>query len=183
MEAWTDLYQELVAIVKQKLPQIEWQDLWHDQVSYLTEELPFPTPALFYSFNIKGCDDKGLLIQDCDTQIDMYLFFETFGDTYDGSHNQAGASSFLSSLTDLHKAFHGKSGTNFGTLRRVALKQEESGGAGNLYRISFESNIEDASAQAEYSDQTVNDITVDLSSTSTQRPTNEDDSPLYHIQT
>lgn len=181
MEAWDDLYQELAAKINKELPVIEWIDLWHDQVAYLTEELPFPTPALFLSFNTLGCDDKGLLIQDCDTQIDMYLFYETFSDTYRGSYNQGSALDFLKTLTKVHQTFHGKSGSNHGTLRRVGMGKEESGGAGNLYRISFGCIIEDASAKHDYPDTPVPEIAVE--SSKIERPAVLDDSPLFIVDT
>lgn len=181
MEAWTNLYTELVGIAKAKLPEIEWLDLWHDQVGYLTAELPFPSPALFFSFNVTACDDKGLLQQDCDMSITMYLFFETFSDTYDGAFNQAGALDFLTTMTKIHQAFHGKSGVNFGTLRRTGMKQEESGGAGNLYSITFASIVEDASATPVFDSTEVNEVTVDNEPFT--RPSNVDTEPLYHIQT
>ena len=180
MEAWTDLYKELTEVIKTKTPEIEWIDLWHEQVSYLTDELPFPSPAVFISFNTMSCDDKGQLIQDCETQIDFYLFFETFSDTYVGSYNQDSAINFLRILTKLHTAFHGLSGANFNTMRRVDMRREESGDAGNLYRISFACVIEDASAQVEYDQQSVNE--VDFSKGPITRPDPTDGEPLYDIR-
>lgn len=129
------------------LPDIKWVDLWHEQISFLTEELPFSTPALFIGFSTIALDDRGILVQDCDTQIDMYLFFETFSDTYWGSYNQDRALDFLESLTKLHALFHGKSGKNYSGMRRVDMRREDSGGAGNLYRISFQCLVTDYSAQ------------------------------------
>ncbi len=179
MEAWTDLYTELAERISAKIPEIEWVDLWHEQVSYLTEELPFPTPAVFIGFSTNSCEDLSQLIQECDTQIDFYLFFETFSDTYQGSYNQAGAIDYLRLLTKLHTCFHGISGINFQTMRRVDTRREDSGGAGNLYRISFNCNLEDASAQKEFNENTVNDIVVlreDI-----ERPSSTDEEPLFHL--
>lgn len=76
MEYWTDLYKEIAARITDNLPEIAWVDLWHEQVNYLTEELPFPVPAVFLAFDTIQTDDRGKLIQDCNTQIDMYLFYE-----------------------------------------------------------------------------------------------------------
>ncbi len=59
MNYWTDLYTEIAEKAKDKLPEIEWVDLWHDQISYLTEELPFSTPALFIGFSTIAIDDRG----------------------------------------------------------------------------------------------------------------------------
>jgi hypothetical protein len=181
MEAWTDLYQELADKIKDKLTDIQWLDLWHEQVSYLTEEVPFPTPAIFIAFNTRNCDDKGLLIQDVETQIDLYLFYETFSDTYQGSYNKDSAIDFLKLLTKIHTLFHGKSGENFGTLRRTDMKQEESGGSGNLYRISFECVIEDASAQVQHEKQQVNEVAI--INENPVKPSTVDANPLYAIET
>ena len=164
-----------------QLEDIEWLDLWHDQVNYLTEELPFPTPAVFFAFNTNECEDLGQLAQKCDTQIDMYLFYETFSDTYVGSYNQGSALNYLKLLTKIHTAFHGASGDNFQTMRRVDMRREESGGAGNLYRISFSCNIEDASAQVESIKQVVNE--VDVKQENYERPAVTDDEALFHVQT
>jgi hypothetical protein len=179
MEAWTGLYLEIAKRISDNLPEIAWVDLWHEQIQYLTTELPFPVPAIFIAFNTKSCDDQSLLIQDCDTQIDMYLFYETFSDTYQGAYNQENALDYLLTLTKIHTLFHGVSGNNFGTMRRVDMKKEDSGGAGNLYRISFASIIEDASAMQESTMQAVNEINVQNEPIS--RPSPVDDTPLYII--
>ncbi len=180
MKAWTDLYKEIAQIINTKLQQIRWVDLWHEQVSYLTEELPFPTPSVFIGFQTNQCDDKGQLIQDCDLQVDFYLFYESFSDTYSGAYNQESAIEFLRLLTQIHTTFHGLSGDNFNTMRRVDVRREESGDAGNLYRISFVCIIEDASAQAEFNQQPVNE--VDLSKGPISRPDSTDNEPLYDIR-
>ena len=160
MEAYTDLYNEIAQRINTKIPEVKWVDLWHEQVSFLTEELPFPTPAVFIGFTTNNCDDLMQLIQQCDMQVDFYLFFETFSDTYQGAYNQSSAISFLRLLTKLHSCFHGVSGTHFQTMRRVDMRREDSGGAGNLYRISFNCNVEDASAQHEYNKTKVNEVVI-----------------------
>jgi len=179
MEAWTDLYTEIGTTINTKLDEIRWIDLWHDQVSYLTDELPFPVPAVFISFNTISCNDKGLLIQDCDTQVDLYLYYETFSDTYQGSFNQDSAIEFMRSVTKLHQAFHGTSGVNFSSMRRVDMRREESGGAGNLYRISFACIVEDASAKVLYDNQMVNEVVIERTDTETDSII--DDNQLYFI--
>jgi hypothetical protein len=147
MQYWTELYREIAGKITANLPEVAWVDLWHDQVSFLTEELPFDTPAVFTGFSTVTIDDRGTLVQDCDTQVDLYLFFETFSDTYATSYNQDRALDFLNTLTRLHALFHGKSGINYSAMRRVDMRREESGGAGNLYRISFQCLVTDYSAQ------------------------------------
>jgi len=160
MHYWTDLYLELANKIKDNSSQISWVDLWHEQVSYLTEELPFPTPSVFISFNLLSADDKGMNGQLCNTQVDFYLFYETFSDTYLGSVNQNSATNFLNQLTELHKLFHATSGTNYFEMRRVGMNREESGGAGNLYKISFQCVVDDMSAIPDITEQEVNEIDI-----------------------
>ena len=183
MEAWTDLYQEIAQRINDKLPDIAWVDLWHEQIQFLTEELPFPTPAVFIAFNTTSCSDKGLLIQNCEIQVDMYLFYETFSDTYQGSYNQGSAIDYLRTLTKLHSIFHGISGTNFNSMRRIDMKREDSGDAGNLYRISFSCIVEDSSAMAEYEQQEVTETIIDNSSAPIGRQPSIDTAPLFMIET
>lgn len=161
-----------------QLEDIKWVDLWHEQVSYLTEELPFPTPSIFIAFNTNSCNDIGLHIQECDVQIDFYLFYETFSDSYMGSYNQTSAIDFLRLLTEINQAFHGVSGTNFQTMRKVNMNREESGGSGNLYKISFACNIEDASAKKEFVDKEVNEIIIKRENITKAQP---DAEPLFVI--
>lgn len=179
MQYWTDLYTEIAEKAKDKLPEIEWVDLWHDQISYLTEELPFSTPALFIGFSTIAIDDRGLLAQDCDVQIDIYLFYETFSDTYLGSYNKDRALDYLNTLTRLHALFHGRSGTNYSEMRRVDIRREESGGAGNLYRISFQCKVIDYSAQVLYDE--MQDPNRDLQIEKGGIPDKENEPPLYDI--
>lgn len=161
MQYWNDLYLEIANKVKDNITQIAWVDLWHEQVSYLTDELPFPTPSVFIAFNMLDTTDKGLKGQLCNTQIDLYLFYETFSDTYLGSVNQGSALDFLTQLTELHKLFHGTSGANYSEMRRVDMKREESGGAGNLYRISFQCIVDDMSAMPVVVPQEVDEIDIE----------------------
>lgn len=123
------------------LPEFEHIDLWHDQVNYLSEEHPFPTPAVFLEFNTLQVDDAGELMQTTVLQVDFHIFYETLADTYEGADIQDEALMYLDLLLLVGLMFHGRSGTCFHQMRRTGTMREESGGAGNLYRISFETNI------------------------------------------
>lgn len=162
---YTDLFKELSNILQDRLeflskipdeyaelrerlealPEFEHIDLWHDQVNYLSEEHPFPTPAVFLEFNTLQVDDAGVLMQTTNLQVDMHVFYETFSDTYEGAVMQKEALDYLDLLLLVGLMFHGRSGMNFHQMRRTGTMREESGGAGNLYRISFETNISEFS--------------------------------------
>lgn len=177
MEFWNDLYKELAEKITSDLEQIRWVDLWHEQVSYLTTELPFPTPSVFLAFNSVDVEDMGLLSQQINTQVDCYLFFETFSDTYTGAYNQGSALEFLEQLTELHKLLHGTDGENYTEMRRMDLKREDSGNTGNLYRISFQCMVYDNSANKQYEDKEIKDIDIQKGNRPQQTET-----PTFYIE-
>lgn len=166
MESWSDLYLEMAEILAADLSEeeidkfeilntlqgfenktpVNWIDLWHNQVNFLSEELNFPTPSVFFSYRTKQVDDMGEKIQQITLQIDCFLFYETFADTFQGSFNQEDAMRFLKILDFINSRFHGSSGNNYNSMRKIGFNPEDTGGAGNLYKIVFECIIRDESA-------------------------------------
>lgn len=134
------LYERMAA-----LPVIEHVDLWHDQVDYLSEEHPFPTPAVFFGFTTLNVADNGELMQTTDLQVDIYVFWETFSDTYEGAVMKEEALMYLDLLLMVGLMFHGRSGEHFHQMRRSGTFRQESGGSGNLYRLQFQTNINEFS--------------------------------------
>lgn len=197
---WTDCYKELKDMIRNRedflslipdeyadlrekmmnAPEIEHIDMWHEQVSFLDEEHSFPSPAVFIEFNTLDIEDEGLLVQRLHTQIDFRLFFETYADTYDGAVMQEEALAFLDLLTLLGMMFHGKSGLSFGTLRRTHVGREESGGAGNMYRISFECEIMDYTTMELSSQADIKDREIKISNGSIPEKV-ESEEPLYDL--
>lgn len=162
---YTDLFKELSNIVEnrseflskipddyaelrerlEELPDFQHIDLWHGQVDYLSEEHPFPSPAIFFEFNTLQVDDTGELVQHTDLQVDMHVFWETFSDTYQGARMQEEALLYMDLLLLVGLMFHGRSGEHFHQMRRSGTQREESGGSGNLYRISFQTLVSEFS--------------------------------------
>lgn len=142
-----EIYSNLNTIVgsEDKSP-IRWIDLWHNQVNFLEEELEFPTPAVFLSFRSKEIQDLGERLQQMNLQVDVYLFYETFANTFTGSFNQEDALNFIGILDFINSRMHGITGNNFSSMRKTGFAPEDTGNAGNLYRITFECFIHDASA-------------------------------------
>lgn len=150
LQGWDKLYQELAVKVNTEIPAINWIDLWHNQVGFLVEEHPFPTPALFFAFRILSVEDQSEKVQLVTLQIDMFYFYETFLDTYQGAYNEEDALDYLDILTALHKLFHASSGVNYSEMRRTGLAAVDTGSSGNLYRQTFICNTVDASALKVY---------------------------------
>lgn len=161
MQQWTDLYLELSNKINDNLHEIRWVDLWHNQVNFLETEHPFPTPAVFFAFRSKIIDDVGNNVQTLTIQVDVYLYFETFDDTYLGSHNQQSALDFLTNLTDIYALLHGTSGENYSEMRRTDIHPVDTGNAGNLYRQVFECVLQDYAASKNYEDTTASDLIIE----------------------
>ena len=160
MENWKDLYTELAERASQ-IETLEWVDLWHNQINFLGEEHPFPTPALFLDFRILNAEDQGEHNQEATVQIGMYFYYETFLDTFQNAYNQDDALEYLDTLTELHRCFHGSSGNTFAEMSRTGLQPVDTGNAGNLYLITFSCRILDVSAAKEWDGATPNDLKVE----------------------
>ena len=161
MQNWKELYTELSDKINDNLTDIRWIDLWHNQVNFLETEHPFPTPAVFLAFRSKAIDDVGNNVQNVTLQVDVYLYFETFADTYRGSHNQESALDFLTNLNDIYALLQGSSGENYSNMRRTDIHPVDTGNAGNLYRQVFECVLMDYAACKAYDDATANDVVIE----------------------
>ncbi len=161
MQNWKDLYGELAEKLTDNIDNLQWVDLWHNQVGFLEDEHPFPTPAVFFGFRSSGIADAGDKVQQVSLQIDIYVYYETFADTYKGSFNQDDALAFLDMLDDIHRQLHGSNGENYSSMRRVAFSPVDTGNAGNLYLITFSCELVDQTAQPEWVQVKACDIQVE----------------------
>ncbi len=160
MQNWKDLYLEHAEMIKADLAAVEWIDLWHNQVNFLEDEHPFNTPAIFLSYRTIQTDDVGQKVQKGRWQVDIRIFYETFADTYVDAVNQESALQFLNIAQGIYALFHGSNGTNYSSMRHIGFAPEDTGNAGNLYRISFECTLMDYSAVRNYAEHEINEIDV-----------------------
>lgn len=161
MQNWSELYTELCAVIADNVPGVKWLDLWHNQVSFLEEELPFPTPAVFFNFRIMETEDAGERVQRVRLQVDAYVFYETFANTYHGSANKGDALSFLNLLNDVYACLHGSSGTSWSEMRRIGMNPVDTGSAGNLYQITFECWLMDYAARRQWEEGTGDEVDIE----------------------
>jgi hypothetical protein len=160
MQAWDELYIEL-AEKAAEIEGIKWVDLWHNQVGFLEEEHAFPAPAIFLAFRSLDIEDMAELMQNVRLQVEVYLFYETFADTYKGAVNQQSALSFLKMLTDINVTFHGKTGNNYNEMRRVGFSAVDTGSTGNLYQVVFECTLLDETCKKVYHDAETEEIDIE----------------------
>lgn len=174
MQNFKDLYTELATKLAAKIPAIKWIDLWHNQVNFLSEEHPFPTPAVFLNFRILQADDTGLRVQKLRMQIDCFVYYETFADTYHQSWNQSAALEFLNLLNDIQATLHASDGENYSGMRRIGLNPVDTGDAGNTYQVSFECTLIDYAAQLQWTDAEVDEVQVEKGNAPITPPEKDD---------
>lgn len=150
MQNFRVLYTELADLLTVKITAIQWIDLWNSQVYNLDGEHPFPAPAVFLAFRSSRMDDAGVKLQKVLMQVDVFLFYETFLDTFKGAYNQVEALAFLDIIDAINKELHGSSGNSYSDMKRVSFSPVDTGGAGNLYSITYTCELMDYSAVKEW---------------------------------
>ena len=147
---WVKAYLELVEIIKEKVPEVRWQDLWMEQTSQEGVEYPFATPAVFYQFDTNDIVNKGENEQDLHVYVTVLLALDTVADSHDGSLNQEHALRFGGIMRQIHKAFHGRAGVHFSKLTRVAIRKEVAPPYVQLYSQTYATVITDMGATPVY---------------------------------
>ncbi|GGA84573.1 hypothetical protein GCM10008015_26700 [Flavobacterium palustre] len=161
MQNFKELYTELAGLLSDKIPAIEWVDLWNSQIYNLEGEHPFPAPAVFLAFRSNRMDDAGVKLQKVELQVDVFLFYETFLDTFNGAYNQEEALAFLDIMDEINKLLHGSSGTAYSNMRRISFSPVDTGGAGNLYNITYRCELMDYSAVKEWEEDSFADMQIE----------------------
>jgi len=159
MGTWKNVYKEL----GEKLSAIEgisWVDLWNSQVYNLEGEHPFPAPAIFLAFRSNVMSDTAEKIQSVQAQVDVFLFYETFLDTFNGAYNQDEALDFLDHMDEINKLLHGSDGATYKSMRRISFSPVDTGGAGNLYSITYTCLLVDHTAQKEWEEGSFRDLEI-----------------------
>lgn len=152
MQNWRDLYGELATKLTTAIPDLKWVDLWHNQINFLDDEHPFPTPAVFLGFRSQSIEDISDKVQKVKLQVDVYVFYESFLDTFEGAYNKDAALGFLDIFDGINKTLHGSDGDNYTSMRRIAFSPIDTGNSGNLYLATYSCELFDISAQPTWVD-------------------------------
>lgn len=161
MQNWKSLYKELADKIADNVEAIKWVDLWNSQVYNLEGEHPFPAPAVFLAFRSNSVEDTGVKVQKVNLQVDVFLFYETFLDTFKGAYNQQTALDFLDSLDKINAILHGSEGENYSSMRRVSFSPVDTGGSGNLYSVTYNCILMDYSATPEYEEGSFGEMEIE----------------------
>ena len=162
MKDLKNLYLELEKRISDNVFEIKTIDLWSEQVSFMAEEHPFKSPAVFFGFRSLEPKNISEKVQHLTMQVDTYLFYETFADTSKGSKKQDKALGFLDLLTKINACLHGSSGKYFHEMNRVGFNPVETGGAGILYVQRYQFTMIDDSAQILYNNLKFENMEVEV---------------------
>ncbi|MEO6176957.1 MAG: hypothetical protein ABIP27_17520 [Flavobacterium circumlabens] len=162
MKDFKNLYLEHEKRISDNVAEIRHSDLWSEQVSFMAEEHPFKSPAVFFGYRILSAEDQAEGIQDLLIQVDVYLFYETFADTSKGSKKQQKALDFLDLLTKINACFHASNGIYYSNMRRTGFSPVETGGAGILYVQRYVCSMIDDSAKELYVNMKFDNIEIDV---------------------
>ena len=162
MKDLKNLYLEHEKRVSDNIPEIKHLDLWSEQVSFMADEHPFKSPAVFFAYRILAAEDQGEKTQELRMQVDVYLFYETFSDTHKGSKKQNKALDFLDLLTKINACFHASFGTYYSNMRRTGFNPVETGGSGILYVQRYELVMLDDSASILYENMKFEEMEVEV---------------------
>lgn len=160
MQNFKELYKELSEIISDNIDQIRWVDLWNSQVYNLENEHPFPAPAIFLAFRSNSMTDNGVKVQNVNMQVDVFVFYETFLDTFKGAYNQDEALNFLDIMDQVNSLLHGSAGDNYSSMKRVSFSPVDTGGSGNLWSITYNCTLIDYSATKKFEEGGFNDVVV-----------------------
>lgn len=150
MKDLKNLYLEHQTRISDNMEEIKTIDLWSEQISFMADEHPFKSPAVFFGYRVLSAEDQGDKNQELRLQVDVYLFYETFADTAKGSKRQQKALDFLDLLTKINACFHATFGNYYSNMRRTGFNPVETGGAGILYVQRYELIMIDDSAAELY---------------------------------
>lgn len=158
MQNFVALYKELADKLSNNIATLRWVDLWNSQVYNLENENPLPAPAIFLAFRSNDMQDIGVKVQKVKTQVDVFVYYETFFDTYRGAYNQDQALEYLNMLDKVNQLLHASQGESYSSMRRVSYSPIDTAGAVNLWNIVYECEIMDYSANKEYQEGQFEDL-------------------------
>lgn len=180
IQDWIEAYKEIAGKIRTGIDKIKWVDMWTGQVNFLSEEYPFPSPAVFLAFRTEDIESLGGGVQDINCLVDFYLFYESMADSHHGSPSMDSALIFGKLLREIHQLFHGKSGESYSAMDRKGFRPIETGGSGILYQVTYATIIRDYSGSLATGDEVDLDQ-VGFSSEPGAAPEPEEEEPLFQI--
>jgi len=100
MNVRKEIYKTLSPVIN-GITAIEWVDLWKAQMNRPKEHYPFGFPAVFIGINNISYQDMTLGTKEGRAQIDLYVFFDKYGDTFAGADDQDNSLLILDTLDEI----------------------------------------------------------------------------------
>jgi len=120
----------------------EWLDLWKAQVGTNKEkQYPFNFLAGFISINRINWQDMVGDVKEGTTTIEVYLFFDKYGDTFDGADDQTTSLEILDTVDQVAEDLHWLETDPFKELTQISEEDLTTAYDRPAYRLTFETII------------------------------------------
>lgn len=119
-------------------------DWWNEQTEF--DEYEFDTPACFIDIFVPKTEAMGQMGTNPTLQIDIYVAFDTFAESYRGSSNQETALEFLEILARVNEQTNGYTAPEVGNLSIINAGPFRTASQRNVYRLSYGTDVIDQSA-------------------------------------
>ncbi|HXU28143.1 MAG TPA: hypothetical protein VN698_13010 [Bacteroidia bacterium] len=160
---WIEAYKELCTLIKAKVTEVKYTDLWYQQIDFEQKEYPFPRHSVFFEFFCDRTETIGGGAQDMYTSISVYHVFYTYSDTFDEATNQATAFEFGDVIRKINNSLQGTEGVNFSSLNRTGFKRYPADSYLVCYCQTYNTIIRDYSGVKSYdTSKSLNDIPVNV---------------------
>lgn len=120
----------------------EWLDLWKAQVGTKKEEqYPFNFLAGFISINRINWEDMLEDVKEGTTTIEVFLFFNKYGDTFDGADDKETSLQILDTVDTIANDLHWLETDPFKELTQIAEEDLTTAYNRPAYKLTFETII------------------------------------------
>lgn len=140
MNIRSEIYKELKAEIKAKMPDLQYIDLQKRQFEKADQNYPIPLPACLVEFKpVTWSNTIGEQIGDA--IICLHLYVDIVTDSFDGSEAEDDTINILDNQDNLHDTMQGFSGTHFAPLNRSYDNPPQYGIRYICYPVDFKTVI------------------------------------------
>jgi hypothetical protein len=143
MIAFKNTFTDLCEVLKEKVSEVLFIDLWHNQINFLDDEYAFPFPAVFIEMVADNAEPLGAKARSIATMLNVYFAYETLADSYHESQNQEVALAYFDIMQKIDIALQTSVSENYSQITWLSAAPIEAPGSIILYRISYRTNMYD----------------------------------------
>lgn len=121
--------------------QVKWADMWKNQVTKARNKYPFNYPATFVSIRSVPWQDMTFNVKEGTATVDVYIFFDKYGDTFEGASDKANSLLMLDLLDTLANDLHWLTGESFGETTQIGEEDLTDRYDRPAHRLTFQCQV------------------------------------------